>query len=107
VTLILEVFGNHVRNIKRLIAIQSRVAFRIIMDCQILDALIDTLCHLLVRHLQMNPARDGTHCPMNPEKRLELRRNGMDITRLDSIARGNPIAVHRVADPQDHHTLVL
>src|SRR6187551_3516510 len=98
-TLLLEQFGDQEGHVDRLFGIEARIADRVIAVVEVLvgdgAGAADAFGDVLSGHFQMHAAG------MDGEEGLHLRQHAVERPGLVTRSRGDGVAMHRIAGPND------
>src|SRR6476619_3132261 len=102
---LLEQFGDQEGHVDRLFGVEARIADRVIAVVEVLvrdgAGAADAFGDVLPGHFQVHAAGIGAFGGMDGEKRLHLRQHAVERPGLVARGRGDGVAVHRVAGPDD------
>src|SRR5882672_9377038 len=109
--LLLEQFGDQESHVDRLLGIEAGIADRVIAIVEILIGdgarAADAFGYVLAGHFQMDAAGVRALRRVDGEERFHLRQDPVEGTGLVAAGRGDGVAVHRIARPDDHMTFAL
>src|SRR6478672_6444342 len=102
---LLEQFGNQEGHVDRLFGVETGIADRVIAVVEVLvgdgAGAADAFGDVLPGHFQMHAAGMGALGGMDGEERLHFREHAVERPGLVARGRGDGVAVHRVAGPDD------
>src|SRR5882672_9278880 len=108
---LLEQFRDQESHVDRLLGIKAGIADRMIAIVEILIGdgarAADAFGYVLAGHFQMDAAGVRALRRVDGEERLDLRQDPVERAGLVARGRGDGVAVHRIARPDDHMTFAL